>query len=408
MKKHWKLFAAINILGLIILSLNVLNAQSVSKEKTMESMVLANKYFMEKWPDVGQIIITDKPRPSNIWTRGVYYEGLMALYKLKPDSSYLDYALRWGEFHKWGLRDGIKTRNGDNQCCGQTYIDLYLMNRYKEERIKDIKACIDSTLVTDKIDDWNWIDALQMRKKIFVPALCLIVLLTRCTSEKYGIIMTVNGPIPAREMGITLVHEHILVDFIGADSINEQRWDKTKVFERSLPFLKQIKDLGCRTFIECTPVYLGRDPLLLKNLSSSSGLNILTNKGYYGAGNNKYIPGFAYNETADKIAFRWIMEWENGIEGTGIRPGFIKIGVAGDSLPDLHKKLVIAAARTHLKTGLTIASHTGRAVLAFEELEILRREGVPKHLSGFMPRQKKTRVTLSKPLKWVHGLALMA
>jgi len=167
MKKHWKLFAAINILGLIILSLNVLNAQSVSKEKTMESMVLANKYFMEKWPDVGQIIITDKPRPSNIWTRGVYYEGLMALYKLKPDSSYLDYALRWGEFHKWGLRDGINTRNGDNQCCGQTYIDLYLMNRYKEERIKDIKACIDSTLVTDKIDDWNWIDALQMAMPVY-------------------------------------------------------------------------------------------------------------------------------------------------------------------------------------------------------------------------------------------------
>lgn len=215
-----------------------------------------------------------------------------------------------------------------------------------------------------------------MMKEIFVPALCLIVLLTRCSSEKNGIIMTVNGPIPVREMGITLVHEHILVDFTGADSINAQRWDKSKVIERSLPFLKQIKDLGCRTFIECTPAYLGRDPLLLKNLSSSSGLNILTNTGYYGAGNNKYIPGFAYDETADQIASRWMIEWENGIEGTGIKPGFIKIGVAGDSLSDLHKKLVIAAARTHLKTGLTIASHTGPAVLAFEELEILQREGV--------------------------------
>jgi len=215
-----------------------------------------------------------------------------------------------------------------------------------------------------------------MMKKILFAALCLIVFLNRCTSEKDGIIMTVNGPIPVREMGITLVHEHILVDFIGADSINVQRWDKSKVIERSLPFLKQIRDLGCRTFIECTPAYLGRDPLLLKNLASSSGLNILTNTGYYGAGNNKYIPGFVYDETADQIASRWIMEWANGIEGTGIRPGFIKIGVAGDSLSDLHKKLVIAAARAHLKTGLTIASHTGPAVPAFEELEILQREGV--------------------------------
>jgi phosphotriesterase-related protein len=52
-------------------------------------------------------------------------------------------------------------------------------------------------------------------------------------------------------------------------------------------------------------------------------------------------------------------------------PGFIKIRVEGDPLSDLHRKLVIAAARTHLKTGLTICSHTGPAVLAFEELEFV-------------------------------------
>jgi unsaturated rhamnogalacturonyl hydrolase len=138
-----------------------------SKEKTMESMVLANKYFMEKWSDVGKTSVTDRERPSNIWTRGVYYEGLMALYEIKPDPSYLNYAVSWGEFHKWGMRDGVKTRNGDNQSCGQTYIDLYLMDRSKEERIRDIKTCIDNMLMTDKIDDWNWIDALQMAMPVF-------------------------------------------------------------------------------------------------------------------------------------------------------------------------------------------------------------------------------------------------
>jgi unsaturated rhamnogalacturonyl hydrolase len=144
-----------------------ISAQSVPKEKTMEAMVLANKYFMDKWPDVGKTIVTDRERPSNIWTRAVYYEGLMALYKLKPDPSYLDYAVRWGEFHKWGLRDGVKTRNADNQCCGQTYIDLYLMDKSKQERIHDIKTCIDNMLATDKIDDWNWVDAIQMAMPVF-------------------------------------------------------------------------------------------------------------------------------------------------------------------------------------------------------------------------------------------------
>lgn len=135
--------------------------------KTMEAMVLANKYFMEKWPDTGKEIITDRARPSNIWTRGVYYEGLMALYSLNPDENYLNYALSWGEAHRWGLRDGVKTRNGDNQCCGQTYIDLYMLDRYKEERIKQIRECIDNMIATDKIDDWNWIDALQMAMPVY-------------------------------------------------------------------------------------------------------------------------------------------------------------------------------------------------------------------------------------------------
>ena len=133
----------------------------------METMVLANKYFMEKWPDASKTIITDSEHPEDIWTRAVYYEGLMALYKLNPDQSYLTYALSWCEFHKWGLYDGIKTRVAENQCCGQTYIDLYLMNRYKEERIRDIRASVDSMIVSDKTDDWNTIDALQMAMPVF-------------------------------------------------------------------------------------------------------------------------------------------------------------------------------------------------------------------------------------------------
>jgi len=215
-----------------------------------------------------------------------------------------------------------------------------------------------------------------MTKKIVLSVFCFIIFLSQCSTKKDGIIMTVNGPVSSKEMGVSLIHEHILVDFIGADSITDQRWDKSKVVDRSLPFLKQIKDLGCQTFIECTPAYLGRDPLLLKFLSYSSGLNILTNTGYYGAGNNKYIPQHTFNETADQLAARWIMEWDNGIDGTGVKPGFIKIGVEKGNLTDLHKKLVVAAARTHLKTGLTIASHTGPAVPAFEQLDILKNEGV--------------------------------
>jgi unsaturated rhamnogalacturonyl hydrolase len=160
-------------ISVLIISMSIffdLPAQSVSSKKTMEYMVLANSYFMKKWPDAGSIKVIDREDPGNTgnkWTCGVYFEGLMALYKVNPDTSYLNYALHWGQSNKWGLQGGAKTRDPDNQCSGQTYIDLYLLNRFKEERIRDIRASVDSMITTDKSDDWNRIDALQMAMPVF-------------------------------------------------------------------------------------------------------------------------------------------------------------------------------------------------------------------------------------------------
>ncbi|WP_276503775.1 glycoside hydrolase family 88/105 protein [Terrimonas pollutisoli] len=140
-----------------------------SKKKIVKVLRLTNQYFMDKWPDAGKPIFTNIERPSNIWTRAVYYEGLMALYAIDKQKAWYDYALQWGEKHKWGLRGGVKTRNADNQCCGQTYIDMYLLdNKQHPERVRDIKASIDSMKLTSKVDDWNWIDALQMAMPVFV------------------------------------------------------------------------------------------------------------------------------------------------------------------------------------------------------------------------------------------------
>lgn len=244
-----------------------------------------------------------------------------------------------------------------------------------------------------------------MNKYSIYIAMWSIIFLCQCTMKNDGIIMTVNGSIPTNTMGITLEHEHILVDFIGADSINPSRWDDKNVAIIALPFLRKLKESGCSTFIDCTPAYLGRDPELLLSLSSASGLSIITNTGLYGAVNNKFLPRYAFDETADQLASRWISEWENGIEGTKVKPGFIKIGVGPDSLSDIHKKLVKAAALTHLKTGLTIASHTGKSVPAFEQIEILEKEGVSPSAFIWVHAQVendlKTHVRAAKMGTWI-------
>jgi predicted metal-dependent phosphotriesterase family hydrolase len=142
-----------------------------------------------------------------------------------------------------------------------------------------------------------------------------------------GKIMTVNGPIDADDLGFVLTHEHVLVDFIGAEQAGKHRYDEDEAFAAILPHLEQAKIHGCTSFVECTPSYLGKDPMLLKRLAAATGMHLLTNTGYYGAADDRYVPAHAYGETADQLAKRWVDEFNEGIDGTGVRPGFIKIGV---------------------------------------------------------------------------------
>lgn len=199
---------------------------------------------------------------------------------------------------------------------------------------------------------------------------------TRPLQAQSTAIETVRGPVPAERLGLTLMHEHVLVDFIGADKVSPSRYDVEEVVRVVLPHLKQAKQLGVDTLVECTPAYLGRDPRLLARLSDATGINILTNTGFYGAANDKHVPAYAFKETAEQLAARWIGEAERGIDGTPIKPAFMKIGVDAAPLSGIDRKLVRAAALTHRATGLPIASHTGSGAAALEEIDLLENEKV--------------------------------
>ncbi len=172
------------------------------------------------------------------------------------------------------------------------------------------------------------------------------------------------------------MHEHVLVDFVGASAVSPARYDAEAVFATALPHLQRVRQLGCAALVDCTPAYLGRDVRLLRRLSKASGLRILTNTGYYGAANDKFLPAHAYTESARLLADRWTRERRDGIDGTDIKPAFMKIGVDEGRLSEIDRKLVRAAALTHATTGLPIASHTTTGVAALEELDVLAQEGV--------------------------------
>jgi phosphotriesterase-related protein len=164
-----------------------------------------------------------------------------------------------------------------------------------------------------------------------------------------------------------------MVDFIGADKTSPNRWNRDEVHETMLPNLRAVRKAGIRGFVDCTPNYLGRDVRLLERLARSTGLHIVTNTGLY---KEPYLPACAFEETADQLAERWVREFTDGIEGTGIKPGFIKIAVNPAPLAEAQRKIARAAALCSGRTGMAIACHTAQGLAALETLKIVLGEGV--------------------------------
>lgn len=137
--------------------------EPLRKKEVLAYATLVNDYFMKKYPDVGAYSnVGNRKRDSKIWTRGVYYEGLLAMYVQSPKPEWLKYAVDWANFHHWKIGEGKAARHADYQCCGQAYLDLYMLDTTKVYRKVHVKEMIDEMLATDKIDDWHWVDALQM------------------------------------------------------------------------------------------------------------------------------------------------------------------------------------------------------------------------------------------------------
>lgn len=242
-------------------------------------------------------------------------------------------------------------------------------------------------------------------KLAFTCAGCANLLPIRAAEFASGenMIMTVSGPIAPEALGETLTHEHCVVDFLGAEKHSSLRHDQEEAVQRILPHLQRVKARGCRSVVECTPNYIGRAPRLLKRLAEQSGLNIVTNTGYYGAAANKFLPRHAFRETEAQLAARWLREWRDGIDDSGIRPGFIKLGVEKGPLSNLHAKLVRAAARVHLQSGLSIAIHTGDGTAALDELRVLADEGVGAGALIWVHAQNdpKTHIELARRGAWI-------
>lgn len=146
-------------------------------DEVMQVTRLANDYFMSKYSDPTVPTNVKRVRPSSLWTRAVYYEGLMALYDIDPQQRYLDYTDKWASFHKWTPRNGITTNDADDQCCEQTYL-MRFEKVGDSTMIRPTIANLQHQMKTPNTRKpeaegalcgwWTWIDAIQMAMPVYM------------------------------------------------------------------------------------------------------------------------------------------------------------------------------------------------------------------------------------------------
>lgn len=159
------------LFSLVCCGMAVANAQS----DVLQTARKTNDYFMQKYSDPTEVtFVHNKKRPSSLWTRAVYYEGLMALHAIDPQQCYLDYTDRWASFHQWKPRNGVNTCDADDQCCAQTYVERYMQSG-GDEKIRYVIENLNHQMTTanKKADNaiygwWTWIDAVQMALPLYM------------------------------------------------------------------------------------------------------------------------------------------------------------------------------------------------------------------------------------------------
>ena len=187
-------------------------------------------------------------------------------------------------------------------------------------------------------------------------------------------IKTVLGDIKEGAVGITLPHEHICCYSEYAYMMaREDYLDKGELEGVAVSYLKELKEkYGLSTFVDCTPINIGRDNELLKRVSYKSEVNIISSTGFYYTDET-----VLYNTPRERLAGYIVTD------ARATNAGIIKCAVEQKELTPFGEKLLRACAAAHLQIGLPIVMHTNaRNQNGRTALEILLGDGVnPKAIT---------------------------
>ena len=186
-------------------------------------------------------------------------------------------------------------------------------------------------------------------------------------------VQSVLRPIDTADLGPTLVHEHLSISYPGDQLDPKSTWDRKANIEAGVERMARLREHGVRTIVDPCPIDLGRDPELMAEVASQSGMQVVCSTGFYHE--DIGIPYYWRVRSAEEVAELYLHEIEHGIGETGILPGCIKI--ASFDPPGEHDRKVIAgAAMAAAASGRTIISHCENSVGGHVQQAILDEHGV--------------------------------
>jgi len=193
-----------------------------------------------------------------------------------------------------------------------------------------------------------------------------------------GQIRTVTGDMPADQLGLTLMHEHLYTDLRPIRTREEVAVPLAEVLAAELPLLAESREAGITLLVECTPPGIGRTPLLYRQLSEASGVRVVAATGLY---KEPLLPAIAYDWSHSQLVDWMVGEIEEGMEGedgerSTVRAGLVKLASSDQGLQEVEAKTLRAAIEAAKATGAPIASHSTRAHSALAQLDILAASGL--------------------------------
>ena len=188
-------------------------------------------------------------------------------------------------------------------------------------------------------------------------------------SDTMGQVMTVSGPVAPERLGAVLMHEHIYSDIAGMQEgpTPPERVELLRAY--CAPFLKRLNEYGCHGFVDTTPIPMRAEPWVYQEMVARSGLNVVVSTGFYreaaanetrpcGAGfPNRWLDPRILEYDVDAIADIMVDEFEEGIRGSEVRPGIIKLASTSSELTPGEAKAFVAGAKAQRRTGLAITTH---------------------------------------------------